>query len=343
MKTDSISGSGPSSNSQLRLIVLAILVVQNCSLILLMRYSRLTQSSSPGSTNSGNSYIISTAVIISELIKFIISFIVIYFQKAQITSSSTSSSSALSSLINHHYLVIQRICYEDFYLNSIELLKLSIPSFLYVIQNNLQYLGVTYLSVSIFQILSQLKIVTTAIFSVAMLRNKKLSPQQWMSIVALTCGVGLVQYTQSQQQQQKVVTAADLGMKNGQDSSSTYLLGVLCVLFSCVTSGFSGVYFERVLKSGGLTLWMRNTHLSFIGLLLSAVELLFPLPSSCYNCSSSADCLHRFCVSTTTTRPLQPTASSSVTTPSSGSSFCSKPEEDWSVLPPSSPTSSLFF
>jgi solute carrier family 35 (UDP-sugar transporter), member A1/2/3 len=282
MKTESGSVSGLSSNSQLRLTVLAILVVQNCSLILLMRYSRLTQSqsstspnaggSNSGSSGSGNSYIISTAVIISELIKFLISFIVIYYQKkSQITISSSSSSSSSSSCITHQTLILQRICYEDFYLNSIELLKLSIPSFLYVIQNNLQYLAVTYLSVSIFQILSQLKIVTTAIFSVAMLRNKKLSPQQWMSIVALTCGVGLVQYTQQQQQQQVVTT--DLGMKD--DHTNSYLLGVVCVLFSCVTSGFSGVYFERVLKSGGLTLWMRNTHLSFIGLILSAILCLY--------------------------------------------------------------------
>lgn len=39
------------------------------------------------------------------------------------------------------------------------------------------------------------------------------------------------------------------------------LLGLVAVLISCMTSGFAGVYFEKILKGAKASLWIRNIQL----------------------------------------------------------------------------------
>ncbi len=56
--------------------------------------------------------------------------------------------------------------------------KLAVPAVLYVIQNNLQYMAASNLDVATFQVTYQMKILTTAFFSVVMLR-KRLSNVKW--------------------------------------------------------------------------------------------------------------------------------------------------------------------
>lgn len=64
-----------------------------------------------------------------------------------------------------------------------ELLKVSVPSFLYVIQNNLLYLALSNLDAATYQVCYQLKILTTALFSATMLQVRILTKtQKFMSI-----------------------------------------------------------------------------------------------------------------------------------------------------------------
>jgi solute carrier family 35 (UDP-sugar transporter), member A1/2/3 len=51
-----------------------------------------------------------------------------------------------------------------------EVAKVSVPSFLYVIQNNLLYLALSNLDAATYQVCYQLKILTTAVFSAVMLK-----------------------------------------------------------------------------------------------------------------------------------------------------------------------------
>ncbi|CAE7514036.1 Slc35a3 [Symbiodinium microadriaticum] len=199
-----------------------------------MRYSRIQG-------DAASMYIISTAVLVSEFLKLIVSLFVVYGLD-------------IPSLCSYH--AISEVFQRDFIEHRYEILKLCIPSGLYVVQNNLLYLSASNLPVSIFQVLSQLKIVTTAIFSVAML-SRKLSVPQYVSILSLTLGVALVQYSQY---------STKIALDDG------YMFGIICILLSCVTSGFSGVYFEKVLKTGALPLWLRNIHLSLIGLVIGGVS-----------------------------------------------------------------------
>lgn len=44
-------------------------------------------------------------------------------------------------------------------------------------------------------------------------------------------------------------------------SVSEQMFGLAAVLGACFTSGFSGVYMEKILKTGNVSLWMRNFQL----------------------------------------------------------------------------------
>jgi UDP-sugar transporter A1/2/3 len=152
--------------------------------------------------------------------------------------------------------------------NASELLRVSVPAMLYVVQNNLQYVAVSNLDAPTFQVMYQLKILTTAIFSVVMLRKTVLLTQ-WGAIMTLMLGVALVQLDED-------ASTAASAVKAGQESQST-TKGLLAVVAACVCSGFAGVYFEKILKGAGsqATLWERNVQMCFLGLALSGGGLVY--------------------------------------------------------------------
>jgi UDP-sugar transporter A1/2/3 len=74
----------------------------------------------------------------------------------------------------------------------VETLKLLIPAGLYTLQNNLLFVALSNLDAATYQVTYQLKILTTALFSVLML-GKKLDSIKWISLVLLMMGVSFVQ------------------------------------------------------------------------------------------------------------------------------------------------------
>ena len=136
--------------------------------------------------------------------------------------------------------------------------RLAVPSVLYTVQNSLQYTAMSMLSAPVFQVCYQMKIVTTALFSVVLL-NRHITPLQWGSVSALAMGVALVQLSQQS------------GEDDGKSSS---FLGLIAVAVGCMTSGFAGVYFEMVLKSSRASIWVRNIQLAFIGIFMASCGCL---------------------------------------------------------------------
>ncbi|KAJ3417221.1 hypothetical protein HDV05_006427 [Chytridiales sp. JEL 0842] len=193
-----------------------------------MKYSRVVAAGGP-------SYLASTAVVLSEMTKLIIC-LAIYINEEQ-----DKRQFSVRKLLN------------DLFGPGSDYVKMMVPAILYVIQNNLQYLAVSMLDPATFQVTYQMKIITTALFSVWML-NKSLNAMKWASLIMLTVGVALVS-----------LPTSSGGSK--ERSSFEGFIGLIAVAISCVLSGLAGVWFEKVLKGSKTSLWLRNIQLSFFSVI----------------------------------------------------------------------------
>ena len=225
----------------IKYLSLLCLVFQNSSLVIVMRYSRIVQ---------GPMFFASTAVVMSELIKMLACCVFIWAGERY----------NVARLIGRLRADITDV--------PMDTLKLAVPSILYTIQNNLQYLAVSNLDAATFQVTYQLKILTTALFSVLMLQ-KALTPAKWVSLVVLTVGVALVQIPP----EYLFGTADGTALPSPKPHQNT-LTGLVAVLLACVMSGFAGVYFEKILKGSEVSVWMRNIQLGLFGAIIGLVGVV---------------------------------------------------------------------
>ncbi|KAF9464780.1 nucleotide-sugar transporter-domain-containing protein [Collybia nuda] len=248
----------------LKHISLVTLAVQNSLLTIIMHYSRV--SAPPSRTYSA-----ATAVLMNEILKGLISLVIAYIRidtpQRYISPYPLDGSQATGASWTPLFLFrIQELGRHVF---SSDCWKLSIPAILYVIQNNLQYVAASNLEAATFQVTYQMKILTTAAFSVLLLR-RRLSPSQWLALLFLAIGVGVVQI---QAGAAKVVSVdimepTDVRVMDG-------LRGFMAVAAACFTSGLAGVYFEMVLKNSQADLWVRNVQLSLFSILPALAPIVF--------------------------------------------------------------------
>ena len=111
------------------------------------------------------------------------------------------------------------------------------------------------------QVTYQMKILTTALFAVLLLR-RELRSLQWLALVLLTAGVALVQ-----------LSVTDGGPTTATAGQSR-LLGCVAAIAACCCSGFAGIYFEKILKGSEVSVWVRNVQLSLLSLPLGAATAL---------------------------------------------------------------------
>ncbi|XP_071553030.1 UDP-N-acetylglucosamine transporter-like [Panulirus ornatus] len=258
----------------LKTLSLVVLSVQTSTMVLLLRYSRTS------TTSIHQPYIITTAVLSSEVLKLGLSLGFLHIE----------SGKALKATFTR--------LYEDVVLNVWETLKLAVPAFLYVVQNNLLFIALSNLDAATYQVTYQLKILTTAIFSWVML-GKRLSPIHWLSLCLLMLGVSLVQVEGSNSNgsttkihsEVEVLEGADSVILGGSEDGAGFppsdvhneahpntevsrLLGIFAVFVSCISSGFSGVYFERLVKRGTQpSLIIRNIQLGMFSIAFAVVAV----------------------------------------------------------------------
>ncbi|KAK8864599.1 hypothetical protein IAR55_001849 [Kwoniella newhampshirensis] len=281
---------------ELKWISLITLALQNAFLTIIMHYSRI-------STSPNKTYSAASAVLLNELLKGSISVVIalkridnemsssspppVYYEKNDSKISDRRSAYKLPSLLHS-----TRLSALSKALFSPDCYKLSVPAILYVIQNNLQYVAASNLDVATFQVTYQMKILTTAFFSVILLR-KRLSRAKWASLIMLAIGVGIVQI-QSSSAPAASTPSAPITANHGEHQLRSEipeetminaervmhpLRGFLAVTLACLTSGLAGVYFEFILKSSSGSspppdLWIRNTQLSLFSLIPAIVPIV---------------------------------------------------------------------
>ncbi|VDN96982.1 unnamed protein product [Rodentolepis nana] len=213
-----------------RVTYLVILSFQNVFHTLAMRFSRAEYRLK---------YFASSVVILSEIVKFLISsFMLIQEKRLKQTLSSIHD-------------------------DPVDFFRTCIPAFIYVIQNSILLFALSHLDAAIFQVTYQLKLFTTTIFSVLFL-NRKLSIVQWVSQIVLFIGVAAVQ-----------VQEQSGNSSNFNSNSPPSIIGLAAVIFASLLSGFSAVYFEKILKNSPKSLWARNFELSMASIAIAITGQVF--------------------------------------------------------------------
>jgi UDP-sugar transporter A1/2/3 len=207
-------------------LVLCLLVVQNAGAVLLMRAVRAL----PGETNFNTQ----TAVIMQELLKAGLCMLLMLRKNGTLAAA---------------------------WENRVECLKTTIPALLYLVQNNLQYVAMTYLDAPTYAVTYQTKLLWVAVCSAAFL-GKSLERYQWFSLVLLMSGVGLVQLSQT-------------GSGGAQVTSPALrVTGMVILLLAALCSSLAAVSFEKLLKGVKVDLWTRNLQLAFFSIICSIVPLV---------------------------------------------------------------------
>lgn len=231
---------GITSEDMSKELVVVVTCAQCCSGgTLVLRYSRI---------GTQKLYSPAVAVLMTELCKLVVLFVVLGFQEIARPPPVT-----LAKLRDDSMRVINTC------------MPMLVPATLFTLQQQLNLMAATGLDAVTFQVTNQFKILPTALFSVFML-DKKLSLQQWLSLPLLSVGVAVVNN----------VTQGDKEHSDPNPESTSWWVGLLCALAAGVTSGYAGVHFERSLKSGKsqVSLWAMNVQLSLFGSALALINVL---------------------------------------------------------------------
>ena len=114
---------------------------------------------------------------------------------------------------------------------------LGVPAAAYSLQMSLEYVALANLNAAMFSVLVQCKLLFTAVFAAVFLR-KQLKFIQVLSLVLLTTGVMLCNV-------QNIMSKDN----DGDDEPGNAVKGIVATLGIALSSGFAGVYTEKVIKA----------------------------------------------------------------------------------------------
>ncbi|GAA5988286.1 hypothetical protein JCM5350_002843 [Sporobolomyces pararoseus] len=287
------SPSPPHPKNNKRLQALVLLTLQNASVSILTRYSL-----------SRSNYSTSVAVLSTELVKAFISLCMLFWEQQGVRGQGRKGG-------RRHVKwreILQRVPWRD------GIVQMTIPAALYSFQNKLLYTALSNLSAEVYQTTYQLKLVTTAIFSIWFFKTS-VSKLKWFSLLLLTLGVVIVQLDKpstsstSSSTTTTTTTARDLFKSlRLEETEENRMKGFGAIFLACISSGLAGSYFEKVLKSTpppitassspilqkstsknkkktltsgtSKSLWIKNLQLSIPSLFFASIGVYFSSSSS---------------------------------------------------------------
>jgi UDP-sugar transporter A1/2/3 len=231
----------------LRLTILVAVTLQNTSYALVRRYSRGYLK---------ERYSTSSALLAMELAKLLLSMHMVVFSGAESDVPAGSALSKYGYLIAHSW-------------------KMMVPAVIYLVMNILGFVALGHLDASTFSIVAQMKVFTTAIFSVLILQ-KELPMRRWRALTTLTLGVILIS--------NEALPKRDEGATDAQHKHKMreFAIGMAASFGDVLLSGFASIYFEMVLKSKSETysVWDRNLQLAFWSSVIYAPIMFYDNPTN---------------------------------------------------------------
>ena len=224
-------------NASIKFIVLIALTVQNATHALMTRYSQGILKESYSSTE---------VVLVAEVVKLIVSA---YLTVADKSGETDAKGEGLNKLL---WLTM----------NSRKIILLVI---LYSTANILAFYALERVEASVYTVVSQGKIVTTAVFAIIFL-GRQINATKWRALTQLVIGCCLV--ASPAFSRQVCVSEADAGAAEDTGYGSA-MVGVSCVLIMISISGYSSIYFEGMLKKSNerITIWERNFQLALFSII----------------------------------------------------------------------------
>ncbi|CEF69343.1 UDP-galactose translocator [Strongyloides ratti] len=180
------------------------------------------------------------------------------------------------SIENKSLIGAVKILYLETLINWKTFLKTSIPAFCYAIQNLLYYYAISYLDATLLLVLQQIKILSTAFFTVVLLK-KKLSPLQWLSMLILIIGIILVQIkfptikndehsNNSTKKNETIETTTHFYPLPNPFHIPPQIIGLTMVMIGTTIAGFVGTFLEKMFKNNDTSIWARNFQLSIFSI-----------------------------------------------------------------------------
>eukprot|EP01084_Bolivina_argentea_P166960 289847_1 len=228
------------------IISFILLTFQTAAVVLLMRYSRLETHE-----EGVPSFAITSAVFLAESGKCLVGIIVTLYDIINGNSSIQQNKN------KNIFIQLTNEVFND--TNTV--LKMSVPAILYMIQNNLLFTALQHLDAAFYQILYQLKMFSAAILATIMIK-RQYTKYQWLSFLCLAAGAILANLS--------IVDESNNNINinnNENENERNPMMGIICVLCACCTSGFSGVYMEIQLKGSKQSLYVKNIQLAMFGAL----------------------------------------------------------------------------
>lgn len=141
----------------------------------------------------------------------------------------------------------------------------AVPAILYALNNNLVVLMQAYMDPSSFQVLSNLKIASTALLY-SLCLGKRLRPAQWL-------GLGLLMFAGVFHSYSSLdLEEPDKGEAEEVERLHITAWGLFLVLVYCCVSGLAAVYTEGILKSQQLPLSLQNLYLYIFGVVINGLS-----------------------------------------------------------------------
>ena len=225
-----------------RLVLLAAMVLQNASVVLIGRHTR-------ASAPQEDLYNVSHLVMACEIVKFMGACVLEFYT---LPVGKTLMGSLKIHVFDH----------------PMDCLKIAVPAGLYLLQNTLLYVALSNLSAPLFQVTYQSKLLTTAIVSVFLL-NRKYARKQWIALFTLGVGVALA-----------ILSETKKGADVEEGDMITGLVAVTVACLSSALAGvYTEMILKNVNVSkekdpdqptrAPPSLWMRNIQMAFISICIA--------------------------------------------------------------------------